>query len=202
MTQTRGLPTKAFPSAGGAIRDIARQHIIEALASAGLDFSPADDLFDLFRTRLHFVDAPAPSLRDHADAIEKASNAAGKMLNALHELPADMILEIECDMYQARGFSGLRPQSTDMFNFLVRLSELKGKFELTSPAEAYRRAIAEVFATFDAHNLKPGTTDILRFMQAIEAAFPALGFPPETVESGRYNAIRRGRDLWKQDLPI
>ena len=201
MTQTRGLPTKAFPSAGGAIRDIDRQQVIEALQAAGLDIAPADDLFRLLRMRLHMVDAPAPLTRDHADTVEKVSNAAGKMLDALKDLPADMVLEIECDMHQARGFTGPRPQSADLFNFLVRLSALEAKFQPTSPAEDYRRTVADVFAAFAEYGLKPGTTDILRFMQAVEAAFPRLAFPPETVESGRYNAIRRGRDLWKQDLP-
>jgi hypothetical protein len=201
MTQTRGLPTRAFPSAGGAIRHIERHHVVEALEAARLDFTPVDDLFALLRTRLHVVDAPAPTIRDHTETIEKASKAASKMLDALKDLPAEFVLEIESDIYQARGFVGPRPQSTDLFNFLVRLSELETKFDTLSPAETYRRTVADVFAAFAAHGLNLGSTEILRFMQAVESRFPRLAFPPETVESGRYNAIRRGRDMWKQDLP-
>jgi hypothetical protein len=197
--QPRGKPARMWSGGSGSVRALEREHIVAALDAAALGHKAADALHKLFRRRIAVLDAPPPSLRESGGEVKRASIAAEKLLSALAILPAELLVDVEGQLYEARGFTGPRPDARDLFAFLVGIQSLADQFHPADTAQGYRATIAAAFAAFDE---PPNDAAMTRFLNALESQFPRLCYSSETVASGRYQAVRRGRKMLQAKLSV
>jgi hypothetical protein len=200
MTQSRGKRTAAMMSGGGARREVPAALVEQAMTAAGYPAAPgvAAALVAVLERRLLEADAGPLLARDHGDELAAIHKAAASLRAALAtEVGGALLEEVAGDIHQRGGFIGPRPAPVDLFRWLARLEKAEGLyFAPHAPAVGYHAAIRGVVDALRAGGLATAvhaTSDLVRLLEALDAALPGSLFPPETVASGRSDYVRRAQ---------
>lgn len=195
MAQGQGLPSRTLQHAGGAVREITGEAIRSRLAECDLPTDPqlVDRLHDVLHRRAVFVDVTPTAATGDERAIEKIERAAGALIAALRDYPgaADLWLSIDNDRDAGRD------SASEFYAIALRMADARARYYQPSrPTIGYHDAIKEMrdLIRDDGGNVAlHETSRFLRFLAGLEADFPHLIFPAETMATarGRYRYAER-----------